>query len=227
MAGASRGRASPSRVEPRRDEPEDEEQRRDEAPAARRGDERQEAEAPGERPEHRPAGVAGGGPADVAAHVLAAAAEEGHEQGELRPGHEGRRDDDEGGHREPPEHVAGEGQVSERPQHDREEREAVAEREAGRDGRGLEEAGRREGEERRRPVAPDERVGEAAEGDAEERRGQDQAEGEDGAAEQGREHPVPHELEQEEREAHDRTGGEDEAARGGSIGQRDGERGRR
>jgi hypothetical protein len=223
--GGEPGREAPARVEDRRRQAEGEEERGHEAPGAGRAQQRQEAEAAGQRPEDRAAGVGGGGPADVAAHSLAAPAEERHEQGELHARDEGRGDHHEGRHQEPAEHVAGEGDVAERPQHDREERQAVAEGEADGDRGGLQEAGHREGEEGGRSVAAHERVGQAAEADAQERRGEDEAEGEHRPPEQRREDPVPDELEQEERKAHRRARGEDEPARGGPLAGR-GRRGR-
>ena len=153
-------------------------------------------------------------PSRRAAHVLAAAAEERDQQRELRPGHEGRRERRRG---RPPRHPSTWPAKARSPS-GRSTSARSARRSPSAKRPPTASASSRQVAAKARSVAgrsrADERVGEAAQADAEERHGQDQAEGEDGAAEQGRQHPVPDELHQEEGEADERAGGEDEAARG-------------
>ena len=179
-------------------------------PRARCGQPRQQTKAPCERAGDGANGVGRVCEPDLLPNPAPSLSEERDELWKLIAGDERRRQHDERRHNRPARGVGWEPGDLQRLQRHCQDGEPIAQRKGRRDGRAFEEAGRRKAGHRRRLVAGDERVEQAAQADASQRDRQHEAEREHGAPEQRRQHPVPHQLHQEEREADRAGGGEQE-----------------
>src|SRR5262249_50236460 len=162
-----------------------------------------EPETAGERAHDRAERVERVGETDLLSYVVPPPAEERDEKRKLHA-----RDESRGQHHEqrdgcPPDEQTGKSEDAERAQKERPNGDATAERIGQRDEQRFDETSRRESGQRRAPIGSEERIERASEPDAEQRDGEDEAEGEDRAPEDGAEHAVPHHLHQEEGETDD------------------------
>ena len=142
----------------------------------------------------------------MAAHVFAARAEQRDEHRKLPARDERRRKNDDARDDRPSEDLPAKAHAAKRAEHERELRDAIAERVRQRDEERFERARQREGVHGRAAVAAQKRVRTSTKPDAEQRDDEDEAEGEGGAAEDGTEHPVPDQFHEHECEAHDDCG---------------------
>ncbi len=190
------------------------EHQRGRTPASGCGEKREQAEAAGEGARDPPDRVPEVGEPDVAGDTIAAPAEQRDQERELGARHGGRGQDHDPGHDRPSLDVTPEARARSGAEPQREQGQPVSDRvgngEAGR----LGQAREGEGGEARTAPSDDERVGEAAEGDTGQGHRQHEPERVDGAAEDGPQHAVPHQLHEEEREPDDGGGHEHEPRRG-------------
>ncbi len=173
-------------------------------PAAGRGEERDQAEASGQRSGDGSDSIRRVGDADVSAEARVALAEQRDDQRELVTRDDRSRQDHERRHDGPDSDVADEAEGPEAAEDDGRHGDAVAHSEGNHQAQRFEGAGPGEAGEGGGPVLPEARVDPATDTDAEERDAQDQPEGVGRATKDRAEHPVPDQLHEQEREARDR-----------------------
>src|SRR5207248_9568170 len=127
--------------------------------------------------------VPGVGAADVARHAFSSRAEERDQQRELKSGEKRGRKDGQTGHDAPADHVAVKSDAAEVAEEERQNGDAVAERQRHGEKDCFQRAADRESGNGGAAPATD-RIEKASAADAEERNGQDQSEGERRAAEE-------------------------------------------